>query len=231
MLVAASLLTLLPSVSGQSRHTVFIQHSLLAAPAPDEARDIFNAGQTFYDEDKFAEAERKFREVVSKFPKNVIADRADYYLIRTLSQQGKKTEALTRIGAFAKQYPKSSGWRCSGNADAADEPGSRNAEYICFAPCPGPGASAQPRRRLRGSAAVTAVQVGRVHLCAGLFSSARASDSSDAIWSDRIQSSDPARSAGRKSRAMFQNNAERAIEIATERLKGDPATIRSCYRT
>src|SRR6185369_12789652 len=35
------------------------------------------------------------------------ADRADYYLIRTLAQLGKKTEALSRIDAFARLHPRS----------------------------------------------------------------------------------------------------------------------------
>src|SRR5262249_51248044 len=74
---------------------------------PDEARDLFNAGQRFFDENRFGEAESKFREVVRRFPKNPITDRADYYLIRTLAQVGKKNEALNRIDGFAKQYPRS----------------------------------------------------------------------------------------------------------------------------
>src|SRR5262245_1461554 len=78
--------------------------SLLPA---DEARDIFNAGQRYFDEYKFGDAENKFREVVRRFPSNAIADRADYYLIRTLVQVGKKSEAVSRIDSFAKQHPKS----------------------------------------------------------------------------------------------------------------------------
>ena len=75
---------------------------------PDEARDIFIAGQRSYDEGRFTDAENRFREVIRRFPKNQIADRADYYLIRTLAQTGKRTEALSLIDTFAKQYPKSS---------------------------------------------------------------------------------------------------------------------------
>src|SRR5688572_10088356 len=78
-----------------------------AAPAPDEARDLFNVAHRLYDEDKLADAERRFREVLQRFPKNEIADRADYYLIRTLNEQGKRSEALNRINAFPRTYPKS----------------------------------------------------------------------------------------------------------------------------
>jgi thioredoxin-like negative regulator of GroEL len=75
--------------------------------AADEAREIFNAGQRSYDEYRFTDAESKFREVVTRFPKNAIADRADYYLIRTLAQLGKRNEAIQRINLFSNQYPKS----------------------------------------------------------------------------------------------------------------------------
>src|SRR5262249_17399086 len=75
---------------------------------PDEARDLFIAGQRFYDEGRYTDAESRFREVIRRFPKNQIADRADYYLIRTLAQNGKRPEALSLIDTFAKQYPKSS---------------------------------------------------------------------------------------------------------------------------
>src|SRR5438477_5594081 len=92
-----ALSTIVSAQSVRSVRTVSSQRSLLP---PDAARDIFNAGQTLYDQDKFSEAEKRFREVVAKFPQNDIADRADYYLIRTLTQLGKKDEALTRINTF-----------------------------------------------------------------------------------------------------------------------------------
>src|ERR1700693_3577453 len=74
--------------SAQYTRVSTLQRSLL--PAADEARDIFNAGLQFYDQSRYADAERKFREVVQRFPGNAIADRAHYYLIRTLMQAGKK---------------------------------------------------------------------------------------------------------------------------------------------
>src|SRR5437764_15374739 len=83
-----------------AQHTRLVRLQRSLVPAPDEARDIFNAGQQLYDQSRYSEAESKFREVVQRFPKNPIADRADYYLIRALSQSGKKSEALDRINAF-----------------------------------------------------------------------------------------------------------------------------------
>ena len=105
-LVAFVMFAAISTASAQV-HIVAQTQSLLPA---DEAREVFNAGKAFYDEGRFSDAENKFREVVRRFPKNAIADRADYYLIRSLAQVGKKTEALSRIDGFAKQYPKSN-WR------------------------------------------------------------------------------------------------------------------------
>src|SRR5438128_12443319 len=104
-LLGLSVVIFASTASAQRARLTKLQRSL--APAADEARNIFNAGQQFYDQSRYADAENKFREVVQRFPKNVIADRADYYLIRTLSQSGKKAEAITRIDGFANRYPKS----------------------------------------------------------------------------------------------------------------------------
>jgi len=78
------------SLFAQSHRIVPAQRSLLPGAAqpwasPDEARDLLNAGQDLYDDDKFIEAEKKFRQVVSRFPRNVITDRAEYYPIRSLT--------------------------------------------------------------------------------------------------------------------------------------------------
>ena len=76
-------------------------------PYGDEARDIFNSGQRLYDQDNFADAEKRFREVIQRFPGHIITDRAEYYLIRTLTQLGRRAEAITRINGFARTYPRS----------------------------------------------------------------------------------------------------------------------------
>src|SRR2546423_12222960 len=104
-LLGLSVAAFASTASAQRAHVVGLQRSLV--PAADEARSICNAGQQFYDQSRYVQAETRFREVVQRFPKTVIADRADYYLIRTLSQAGKKAEALARINAFAGRYPKS----------------------------------------------------------------------------------------------------------------------------
>src|SRR5262245_20051216 len=100
----AFMVIVLGSSASAQIHVLMRPQSLLPA---DEARQIFNNGVALYDQYRFSDAEGRFREVIRRFPKNVLADRADYYLIRTLAQIGKKTEALSRIDAFSKQYPKS----------------------------------------------------------------------------------------------------------------------------
>jgi hypothetical protein len=45
--------------------------------------------------------------VVEKYPKSSVADKAEYYLIRTLAQVGKTPEALSHIDAFRSTFPKS----------------------------------------------------------------------------------------------------------------------------
>jgi hypothetical protein len=78
----------------------------LVEPA-DPARDLFMVGQQFYDQSRFAEAEATFREVTQKYPKSSVADRSEYYLIRTLIRTGNSMEALNHINAFRKTYPRS----------------------------------------------------------------------------------------------------------------------------
>ena len=231
MLIALAVLALPPLASGQSKRVVFAQRSLAPAAAPDEARDLFNAGQNFYDEDKFAEAEKKFREVLSKFPKNAIADKADYYLIRTLSQQGKKNDALTRINAFTRQYPKSK-WlqdvqewsmRLTNQVPA-------NAEYLLLPqPAAGVAAAYLTAAAKAAQAAATSQVAPSVHVIGpSPFTMPPIPPMPPMppmpFGPIEFQSSDPQVSLQQEiMRAMFNNNADRAIEIATERLKTDSA--------
>ncbi len=100
MLAGIGIMAMVTGASAQIQiHNIDLRNRFLPKLL-DQARDLFNAGQEFYDEGKFAEAEKRFREVIQRFPQNVIADRADYYLIRTLKQLERKTEALSRIDAF-----------------------------------------------------------------------------------------------------------------------------------
>jgi len=202
---------------------ILMQTSLLP---PDEARDLFNAGQRSFDEDRFTDAENKFREVVRRFPRNAIADRADYYLIRTLAQVGKKNEALARINAFGRQYPKSR-W-----LDDVQELRIQLTNQIpptaetyllrtIFQQPPQPPTPPQPAPSPFGNSVQVVGPFGPTPIppippippgSVGPFS-----------FGFESQSSDPEISLQQEiMRAMFRNNVNRAIEIANERLKADP---------
>jgi tetratricopeptide (TPR) repeat protein len=213
--LALAALAMLGVVSVASAQIHVLAQSLLP---PDEARDLVIAGQRFYDEGRLADAESRFREVIRRFPKNQITDKADYYLIRTLAQTGKKPEALNRIDNFAKLYPKST-WQndvVELRIQLTNQLPQR-AEQLLFPVAPAAPAPAP---------APFAVYVGPVPPTPpippmpptvapfGIF-----------------QSSDPEVSLQQEiMRAMFQSNGDRAIEIATERLKanpGDPVVLSS----
>jgi HEAT repeat protein len=214
ILTACAPMAVAPVASAQVR--IWGQGQALSLVAPDEARDIFNAGQRFFDEYKFGDAENRFREVVRRFPANAIADRADYYLIRTLAQVGKQKEALTRIDGFAKQYPKSK-WlsdveelrieltnQIPAKAEVILRPFYVNAPPATQAPQQAPSPS----------------PFGVVPPAPP---SPPAAPPKPAPFPGSFQSSDPEVSLQQEvMRAMFRTNVNRAIVIATERLKADP---------
>jgi tetratricopeptide (TPR) repeat protein len=224
LLAGFAVLVIVSAASAQVR----ITQSLLP---PDEARDIFVAGQRLFDQGRLTDAENRFREVVRRFPKNQIADRADYYLIRALmAQTGKTTEALSLIDSFAKQYPKSS-WqndvlelriqltnqvpetfeRILISPAPGASPGGRPI-FISGRPSPSP-APAPPAPPAPPVAPIGPGSVGPF----GIFVGAQSSDPEVSLQQEIM-------------RAMFQSNADRAIEIAMERLKanpGDPVVLAS----
>jgi tetratricopeptide (TPR) repeat protein len=74
------------------------------------ARALFTEGRNFWDEGKFGEADRKFREAITRFPRAEQSDRTAFYLITTLIKLGRTAEARTEIENFYKNYPQSS-WK------------------------------------------------------------------------------------------------------------------------
>ena len=197
----------LPCVVSAQNVSVHVPRHFLTPS--DEARETFNAGQRLYDEDNFAEAERKFREVVQRFPRHPIADRADYYLIRTLTQLGKRSEALSRVNAFARTYPRSR-WvsdveeikiRLSNQVPPAAE------RVLLQVPPPPP----TPRPIAATPAAAPAPPRPFVNR----RRNSGAADPEITLQQEMM-------------RAMFRSDADRAIVIATERLKSniaDPVVI------
>lgn len=209
-----------PAVSAQPVFPVDFKNHF-AATVFDEARDLFSAGQGFYDEGRLGEAERKFREVVQKYPRNPIADRADYYLIRTLKQLGRKNEALTRIDGFAKTYPRSR-WMSDVqelriNLTNEIPPAAELVLMRRGGPAPAgraipavPSPPAAPRPP-RAFSRAPENRVGRLQ--ERLQQGRRPDDVTDPEVSLQQEIM----------RAVFFNNSDRAIDIATERLKSDPA--------
>lgn len=75
-----------------------------------EARKLFIEGRDLQDDGKFADAEKKFREALTKYPKADQSDRTAYYLIATLVRLGRAADARSEIDNFRKNYPQSS-WK------------------------------------------------------------------------------------------------------------------------
>ena len=221
------------TASAQYARVSTLQRSLLPAPAADEARDIFNAGLQAYDQSRFTQAEVKFREVFTRFPKNAIADRADYYYIRTLIQTGKRNEALRRINGFEQQHPGST-WIPDvqeAKMQLTNQVPPR-AEYILLRQTPpappappaaprAPGAPAPPAPPSPFSADINAIV--RTSINAGL-EGLTAGISALSMRFGEPQSADPELSLKQEvMRTVFRNEPDRAITIQEELLKSNPA--------
>ena len=227
LVVVLGVMAVSPALSAQPAFPVDFRNRF-AAVVFDDARNLFNAGQSFYDEGRFVEAEKEFRELIRKFPRNAIADRADYYLIRTLKQLGRKNEALTRIDSFARTYPRSK-WlndvqelriNLTNQIPPAAElvllrqaPPSPPAPPTQAPPAPFPASVAPPATPFPPEFVFHDLRE-RVNRLQERFRPGR----------NPGEVTDPEVSLQQEiMRAVFFNNAERAIEIATERLKTDPA--------
>ncbi len=193
----------------------------------DAAREQFNAGRDLFDDHKYTQAEAVLREVIRKYPKNTITDNAHYYLIRALAKQGKVSEAKSEIEVFEKTYRKSE-WLADVRelrvqlskevppdlmAALASAPGYPEAFRVAGTPgapqAPGaqPPTPAPPAPR-QGPQAATPVARGPLP---GINRGARQEESPEV----RVQ-----REA---LRVLFEADADRAIGIATDRLKADPS--------
>jgi hypothetical protein len=198
----------------QTGHILIVQRNFMEdGPVDRSARELFNAGQKFYDQSRYPDAERTFRQVVLKYPKSTVADRAGYYLIRTLSQIGKRTEALEQINAFPKMYPKSS-W----NADVQEikiqltNQVPPRAEFILLrqAPPPSPPAPAAPAKTIEFVSSNVPAPPSPPAPRASFFGWAQNTDP-QVSWQQEVM------------RAFFRSDADRALQIAMERLKADMA--------
>jgi tetratricopeptide (TPR) repeat protein len=75
-----------------------------------EARRLYSEGRELYDDGNYADAEKKLRETLTKYPKSDMADRTDYYLILALEKLRRYQDARTEIENFHRNYP-GSRWR------------------------------------------------------------------------------------------------------------------------
>jgi hypothetical protein len=75
-----------------------------------EARRLWAEGNEFYNDGNFPEAEKKFREALTKYPKADQSDRTAYYLIITLDKLRRFQDVHTEIENFHRNYP-GSRWR------------------------------------------------------------------------------------------------------------------------
>lgn len=220
MLVLLALIAVSPRARAQDAE--FLRPFM--AMSPDAARDLYNAGKDLYDAQKYADAEKKLREVVAKFPKNAITDRSDYLLMRTLVKLGKVNEALSRANEFDKLYPRSD-WRSDVrelriNLTHEVPPGGEVMLRLQVPPSPPtPPAPATPP----APPAPSPMPSPGMRLIGPGQGIGRAPRTSE-YRPGRVEINDPEVSLQQEIlRALFMNSADRAIEIATERLKSDPS--------
>jgi HEAT repeat protein len=197
----------------QTGRVLIVQRNFMEdGPVDRSARQLFNVGQKFYDQSRYPDAERTFREVVLKYPKSVIADRAGYYLIRTLSQIGKRTEALEQINAFSKTYPKSA-W----NADVQE----MKIQLTNQVP---PRAEAILLRQVPPIPPAPAAAAKTIEFVSTNVPSPPSPPAPRAPFFRGPQNVDPQISWQQEvMRAFFRSDADRALQIAMERLKADMA--------
>jgi TolA-binding protein len=96
--IAVLLLATAPQLRAQS--TTRQQNNALA-------RGLFLEGVNFFDEGKFVDAEKKFREAVTKYPDAEGSDRTSFYLLSALIKLGRTGEARSEILNFNQTYPQS----------------------------------------------------------------------------------------------------------------------------
>ena len=75
-----------------------------------EARRLWNEGNDLFNDRNFADAEKRFREGLTKYPKSDQSEKTAYYLILTLEKLRRYPEARTEIDNFHRNYPGSL-WR------------------------------------------------------------------------------------------------------------------------
>ncbi len=181
----------------------------------DAARGLHNEGVNLYENGKYGDAEKKFREVVQKFKNGGNADRSDYYLIRTLIKLNKVQDAISEMNAFEKEFPKSVWLK-----DVREEqirltkeiPAGMTFTIVPAPPAPPqppqpPQAPMQPPQPPTRGGRLPGMGVG----IGGVARAPRADENPEVSLQREVL------------RVLFDNSPDRALEIAADRLKADPA--------
>jgi len=200
---------------------------------PDEARDLLNAGKDLFEKGKFTEAATRFSEILRKHARNAVADDAGFMYVVTLVKLNNRTEAVKQADLFFKNYPRSA-WtgdvkelRMALTNEVPPEVLARLQTPTPQTPRPPIAPQAPPPTPARpvattppappavvgnvpGQAPPTPVPFG-----IGYGRGARPG----------VEENPEVRLQQEALRVLFENNADRAIEIATERLKADPTDI------
>jgi hypothetical protein len=210
ILILLGLFVMTPGIFAQNPRVFVTPKNFVEPAGGDPARELFNDGQNLFDQSRYGAAERTFRDVVEKYPKSTIADKAEYYLIRTLVQSGKTNQALNHINTFRTMYPKSP-W----NDDVEDlrmrltnqVPPAVRAYLIRRVPAPAPAPTPPAPGNASAPAApstLTPVQIQNLNFEIGLLQEAL--------------------------RVMFQSDLPSAVQIVSTRLKtnmADPVVLSS----
>jgi tetratricopeptide (TPR) repeat protein len=208
---------LVPASYAQTDRLALLQRSF--AEPSDPARDLYNAGLKLYDDFRYDDAVKTFREVVAKYPKSNIADRAQYYVIRTLWQNRKPSEAIDQINVFQKSYPKSPWYP---DVQEIRIQLTNQVPPAAIVRLRGPIPAAPQAPPAPPAPAPAPVPSPFVNISAENFSIPPGSFGS--IFGGPQNSSDPQVSLMQEAmRAMFRSDVNRALEIAMSRLKADMA--------
>jgi len=181
-----------------------------------EARKLFIEGRDLQDDGKLADAEKKFREALTKYPKSDGADRTAYYLISALVKLGRASDARKEIDNFRKNYPQST-WKSDVDEKNLALGGIRittplgNGLGVGVGIGQGNGLSIEPLRALEGQLDLVRARGSNVF---AVGPNVRTFD---------YQLSGNASLASEALRMIIEKDAERGIEMSKDRLKVDPS--------
>ena len=187
----------------------------------DGARDAFNSGRDLYEAGKYVQAESVFRDMLRKWPKNTIADRGAYYLIRTLGDQGKIQEMQAEIEQFQKTYKKSVWLKDviqyqmqrtnQATATTASYSGAWPGYQVTVPPPPTPPAAPAAPAAAPAPPARLAIDANAMERAFRLAGRNPAADANPELTLQR-----------EALLVLFDSKPDRAVEICDERLKSDP---------